>query len=290
MDYQIRNEYLSVTVSTRGAELQSIRGRDGREYMWQGDPAYWAMRSPNPFPYVSGLRDQRYRVREKEYQMLPFGLVKDREFKAAEIGKERIVLERVSDAETAKYYPWRFILRYIYELREDTLLYRISVDNRSGEMMYFGFCGHTAFNVPLEEGLAYDDYYLEFSSPCRPMRVGMNGRFRDFFMEPYELEDDRRIRLSHRMFDQGATFLAYTAKEITLKTDRGPHGVTVRYPDLRYIGFFHTYGTDAPFVCIEPWSTMVGRYDEVEDLTCQPDAVQLAAGAHYENQWTIRPF
>lgn len=290
MNYRIQNEHLAVTVSALGAELQSIRSRNGLEYMWQGDPAYWAMRSPNPFPYVAGLKDQRYLVRGKEYPMLPFGLVKDREFAATVQEPARLVMELISDEEMKQYYPWEFTLRYIYELEGSTLLYRISVDNRSNEMMYFGFCGHTAFNVPLEQGLAFDDYYLEFASPCRPMKIGMNGRFRDYHMEPYPLEDDRRIRLTHAMFDNGATFLAYTAKEIALRTDRGKHGVIVRFPDLRYIGFFHTYGTDAPFICIEPWSTMVGRYDAAEDLTCQPDAVQLSAGAHYENRWEIAPF
>lgn len=292
MVYTIENSYLSVAVSTCGAELQSILGRNGLEYVWQGDPAYWAMRSPNPFPYVSGLKNQVYRVREKEYRMLPFGLVKDREFRAIETGPEHLVLELTADEDILRYYPWKFVLRYIYKLKDNTLFYKISVDNCSNEMMYFGFCGHTAFNVPLnpEKELEYKDYYLEFSRPSKPMRVGMSGRFRDYFLKSYELEDDRRIRLSHKLFEKEAIFLAYTAKEITLKTDLDSHGVTVRFPDLRYIGFFHTYGTDAPFLCIEPWSTMVGRYDEIEDLACQPDAVQLSGGARYENEWSITLF
>ena len=41
MLYTVRNQNLTVTVSTRGAELQSVRGADGTEWLWQGDPAYW---------------------------------------------------------------------------------------------------------------------------------------------------------------------------------------------------------------------------------------------------------
>ena len=37
MLYTLKNEYLTVTVSDRGAELQSVRRADGREYLWQGD-------------------------------------------------------------------------------------------------------------------------------------------------------------------------------------------------------------------------------------------------------------
>ena len=34
MEYCIENEKLRVRVSTKGAELQSIRGADGTEYLW----------------------------------------------------------------------------------------------------------------------------------------------------------------------------------------------------------------------------------------------------------------
>ena len=41
MEYCIENEKLRVRVSTKGAELQSIRGADGTEYLWQGDERFW---------------------------------------------------------------------------------------------------------------------------------------------------------------------------------------------------------------------------------------------------------
>ena len=50
MNYTIANEQLTVTISDRGAELQSVKGTDGRERIWQGDPAVWGRRSPVLFP------------------------------------------------------------------------------------------------------------------------------------------------------------------------------------------------------------------------------------------------
>ena len=38
MFHTIKSSDLTVTVSERGAELQSIIGADGTEYLWQGDP------------------------------------------------------------------------------------------------------------------------------------------------------------------------------------------------------------------------------------------------------------
>ena len=52
MNYTINSEKLSVTVSTKGGEMQSIRTNDGTEYLWQGDPNTWPDRALNLFPYV----------------------------------------------------------------------------------------------------------------------------------------------------------------------------------------------------------------------------------------------
>ena len=37
---ELRNEQLSVVVSEKGAELQSIQDANGKEYLWQGDPKF----------------------------------------------------------------------------------------------------------------------------------------------------------------------------------------------------------------------------------------------------------
>ena len=47
MEYILENEQLKVTVSDAGAEIRSIVGKKtGTEYLWQGDPTYWAGRAP----------------------------------------------------------------------------------------------------------------------------------------------------------------------------------------------------------------------------------------------------
>ena len=62
MLHSIKNQYLTVTVSELGAELQSVLGADGTEYLWQGDPAFWTGRSPILFPFVGRLTDKKYWV------------------------------------------------------------------------------------------------------------------------------------------------------------------------------------------------------------------------------------
>ena len=43
---ELKNEQLSIAVSEKGAELQSIKDANGKEYLWQGDPTFWPRRSP----------------------------------------------------------------------------------------------------------------------------------------------------------------------------------------------------------------------------------------------------
>ena len=42
---QIKNDSLSLSISEHGAELQSIKDINGKEYLWDGDPEYWPRQS-----------------------------------------------------------------------------------------------------------------------------------------------------------------------------------------------------------------------------------------------------
>ncbi len=46
MEFALKNEKLSLVVSSLGAEMRSLQSFDGVEYLWQGDPKYWGDRAP----------------------------------------------------------------------------------------------------------------------------------------------------------------------------------------------------------------------------------------------------
>ena len=64
MEYCLDNGTLSVRVSSLGGELQSVK-KDGKEYLWQGDPAYWDGKAPNLFPYIARLTKETCTVHGK---------------------------------------------------------------------------------------------------------------------------------------------------------------------------------------------------------------------------------
>ena len=65
----LKNEFLTVQIDPLGAELQSLKGADGTEYLWQGDPTYWKSRATNLFPVVGRLQGQTYLVGGQPYEI-----------------------------------------------------------------------------------------------------------------------------------------------------------------------------------------------------------------------------
>ena len=58
MEYTIQNEYLSLTVTTWGAQIKSVvRKCDNVEHMWQADPAVWGYHAPILFPHAGKVVD-----------------------------------------------------------------------------------------------------------------------------------------------------------------------------------------------------------------------------------------
>ena len=56
---------------------------------------------------------------------------------------------------------------------------------------------------------------------------------------------------------------------------------------MKYVGFWHKPLTSAPYVCIEPW-TSVPAYDGViDDLETKRDMMRLAPGQCYKSDFTV---
>ena len=283
----IDNGALSLTVDTLGAQMMNLK-RYGTEYLWQGDSKYWADRAPILFPFIARLTNDSYKLRGQVYPMSIHGFANVSEFTVAEQGSDLLALELRSGEQTKKHYPIDFIFRVIFELDGDSLKTTYHVENKSDVTMPFGIGGHPGFKVPVGEKERFEDYYLEFSQQCQPDRVGFTPAvFLSGHDMPYLLEEGKRIKLKHDLFDEDAIILKNMAREVTLRSRASCHSVTVSYPNMPYLGIWHWPHTDAPYVCIEPWSSLPSRQDVVEEFTCKSDLVQLEPGCVYDNTWTI---
>lgn len=289
MLHTIQNESLRVTVDELGAQLWSIRTADGTEYLWQGDARYWADRALTIFPYVARLWQGEYELDGQTYRMPIHGFAPGSVFSVAEKTETKLVLELTDSEETLAQYPRRFALRMIYALEGETLSVTHEVENRDDRTMYFGLGGHPGFNVPLEEGKAFEDYRLRFGNVCAPVRVGFSP---DCFVNgedaPFALEEGCILPLEHALFDEDAIVLAGMDRKVTLEAPGSARSVTVSYPDMPYLGIWHWPRTDAPYVCIEPWASLPARHGETTVFEQQPDMIRLDAGNTYRNRWTVQ--
>ena len=287
----LENSRLRLTVDSLGAQMMSLQTMDGREYLWQGDPRYWCDRAPVLFPFVGRLTGNSYRYGGQVYSMGIHGFAAHQDFSCLCPKRNRLVLQLTDNVETREQYPFAFSLNIIYELIDNRVQVTYQVENTGTGMLPFGIGGHPGFRVPLEEGEQFDDYILEFTGGCQPDRVGFTPQvFLSGQDQPYSLNEGKYLPLRHDLFDEDAVILKNMSREITLRSRVSPHGVQVSYPDMPYLGLWHVPNTDAPYLCIEPWSSLPARQNVVEDFACKSDLIQLGPGKTYINTWSITIF
>lgn len=291
MLHTIRNNSMTVTVDSLGAQLMSVTSAQGVEYLWNGDPAYWKGRAPVLFPYVGRLTGESYTYGGRTYQLPRHGFAKLMDFSVVDSGPENVTLRISCTEETRKMYPFSFYFDVSYVLEGSTLVIVFAAENKGGETMYFGLGGHPGFRVPMEAGKEFTDYRLTFAQPSQPWQVLMSDEYMISGHEaPYPLKDGVELPLRHDLFDHDAIILKNFERTVTLSAGEGTHGVTLSCPKMRYLGVWHQPKTDAPFVCLEPWVSLPSRQGVVEDLSQQNDLVSLAPGERYENRWTVTIF
>ncbi|MBQ5792189.1 MAG: aldose 1-epimerase family protein, partial [Clostridia bacterium] len=172
MEYKIRNEFLTLTVASRGAEMRSLRSAGGMEYLWQADPAVWPETSPILFPFVGRLTEGGYRYLGKDYPLPQHGFASSSEFALEEEGEDFLTLVLHASDATRETYPFDFSFFVTFRLEGRSLKTLFRVENRGDVAMPFGLGAHPGFRVPLLDGEAFEDYCLEFPVPSKPDRVG----------------------------------------------------------------------------------------------------------------------
>lgn len=289
MNYILENDELRIVITSLGAELQSVYGKKtGFEYLWQGDETYWKNRSTVLFPICGRLFEGKYTYEGKEYEMCLHGFAKLTEFTAVSVTNKVISLTMVSSEETKKCYPFDFAFTVTYTLDGNTVRVAYAVENRGEGDLPFSVGGHPGFNVPFCKGEDFSDYYLEFSEKKHVEQMVMTeNKFFSGRKVPYQLEDDKILRLSHDLFDNDAVFLDGSPKQVSLKSVKNSRAVTVSFPEMRHVGFWHKPCTQAPYVCIEPWQGFPSTDGEIDDFRIKNEMMHLEKGKRYDVYFEI---
>lgn len=288
MLYQLKNSVLCIQISSLGGEIASAKRADGTEYIWQPDPAYWKKQAPHLFPVVGRLTEGSYLLDGRQYQTDTHGFFRWKEMHLLETREDYLLFSMKSDAETYTQYPRQWEVLLAYRLQSSALSISFTVVNNDEDALFFGYGGHPGFCVPLEKGLAFEDYAIQFEQDACPVQIGFSEKC---FVQgpniPLALSKENTLPLSHQLFKNDAVVLKQAGHRVCLQSKGGQRQVTVSFPQMPYVGLWHPPGTDAPFVCIEPWTCLPARQGIVENLNEKQDMVCLPKGKRYQNKWQI---
>ncbi|GLQ30004.1 aldose 1-epimerase family protein [Litoribrevibacter albus] len=284
--HSLHNDYLSVSISNQGAELQSIKDAQEQEYLWQADPQFWARKAPVLFPIVGALKNDSYRFDDQEYALSQHGFARDNVFELIEATDTEAVYRLTDDKYTRELYPFEFVLDVIYRLEQQTLVVEYRVSNPSDKVLWFSIGGHPAFSLNWQKGSALSDYYLEFEH-AESVQAALIEQ--GCLSEPSinAFVDGNLIPLSDQLFDRDALiFTEHSSRQVTLKHKTLEKSLSVRFEGFPHLGIWSK--PNAPFVCIEPWQGHVDTQDHNQEFTEKAGIIALKPHQNYHASYSIR--
>lgn len=245
MNISISNAYLKATINTKGAELNSLSKND-REYIWEGNPKFWAKHSPILFPIVGTLKDNTFLFNEKEFQLSRHGFARDNEFEVSHKDENSVTFSLKSSEETIKIYPFQFELKIIYTLKGQTLDVRYEVINESQTILPFSIGGHPAFALPED----FEKYTLKFEKEESIRSYFLkNDLLSDNFQElPLE---NKHLNLNYSLFENDALIIKKMQSNSIEVLENNKPLFTFSFEDFPNFGIWTK--ENAPFICLEPW-------------------------------------
>lgn len=265
--HSLENEVLKIIVSEHGAELQSIYNKqNGREYLWQGDGAYWNRKSPILFPIVGKLANNTYYVKGRDYHLTQHGFARDMEFECVEHTKDKLRFILKANEKTMALYPYDFKLSVSYRLEQNKLIVKYKVYNNSSELMYFSVGAHPAFNTDLSEN-GIEDYYLDFykdvtlKTKMIDQEVGLLSHD-----EKLIVDNASKLDLNYDLFAQDALIFEGVQK-VALKNKVNDQEVVMDLTGFPLLGVWTSRkAPKCPFICLEPWYGVADRVGGPREL------------------------
>lgn len=285
---ELKNDKLTVLVSEKGAELQSIKDANGQEYLWQGDPAFWPRRSPILFPIVCSVNNDTYRAEGQEYHLPRHGFARDTDFKLIANSDRKVTFALESSEETRKVYPYDFTLSVSYVLDDNKLGVIWHVLNTDTREIHFQIGGHPAFNIP---GMKAGDTQ---SGRIRLDNSELMDALRSYIDGSHEMKEIPFVECENGIME----FSDNTWRNDSIKVHKcqlhraellDKAGVPVVTVDFRtpVIAFWSPFGKQAPFVCIEPWYGIGDPRGFDGEFKDKPLMNHLMPGASFMSKYEI---
>lgn len=288
MQHSISNSYLQVSVLSKGTEISSIKSKEtGVEYMWNADSNIWNSHAPVLFPIIGSLKNNECNINGKTYKIPKHGFVRN---------NEAIILINRTDEElnfqldyseqSLRMFPYKFRFNISFQLQGHKLIISHRVENLDSKEMFFSLGAHPGFKCPLNEGESYEDYYLEFEKKENAVTslLSADGLITD--QTKQVLSDANKLPLNPELFNNDALiFKALNSQQVSLKSHKSNHCITVDYSDFDYLGLWAK--PNAPFICIEPWLGIADHENSDGDFLKKDGLISLPESQVFNAQYSI---
>ncbi len=268
MNYTIKNNALTVTISSHGAELISAVGNDGFEYIWQGDEEYWNGHAPILFPACGQTLNKRYKYKGAEYEMLPHGFAMRNEFSLVSKSDASVILMLSANETTKRNYPFDFSLVAEYKIENNHLFANFTVQNTGNSAMPYMFGWHPGFVLEAYNGSSINDFTVKFEGKesviWHPLQHGC-------FVSPigtkYPIKNSEYKLCEDEIYKNDTLIFVDSGYSAYLSSPKEKHAVNLSYSkNLPYFCIWKADSPDARFICLEPWSDVPGDGESEENF------------------------
>lgn len=276
----ISNNTLTVTISTKGAEIKSIK-KNGKEIIWEGDPSVWSGQTPILFPICGGLKDDKFIYGGKEYTLEKHGYARISEFEIEKADKSSAVFLLKSNEESLKKYPFEYEFRVFFTLDENTLKVDYTAKNTGDKTMYYAAGAHEAYACA--NGI--EEWSVIFEKDEEFKRTVLNGNLLELTPVPFA-ENGKELPLKNEYFETDAIVLEnIKSRRVTLKNRNTKENIDVEFEGNDYLLIWTKPG--ANYICIEPWGALPDFVDSDNRLEHKKGITALAKGEEHTNSHKI---
>jgi galactose mutarotase-like enzyme len=280
---RITSDELVAEISSLGSEMQTLQTTDGRDWLWNGDAAFWSGRSPILFPIVGKAPNNHVAVDGVSYEMGQHGFARRAEWVLADASTSACRFELESSEATLKVYPFQFLLSLTHSLDGHRLTVTAEVENRDSRPMPFGLGFHSAFLWPLP-GAQGKSHTITLDNGKEPLLTRLEDGLvtNDKLPSPFS---KGRLTLAHEMFEADAMIFAEDAgKGLTYAAEGGP-SLKFSFENLPNLALWQKVG--APFLCVEPWHGTAAEAQGSAEIAERPYTTMLPAGEKAQFAFTV---
>lgn len=288
MKHILSNGIIEVVISSKGAELQSLRRVSApTEYMWQGDEAYWDRRSPILFPICGTLWQHEAHIHGQPFAMTQHGFARDMEFELTTNEDRHMVFTAHADEESHRHFPYDFELIIEYTLLRATLTVGWTVRNTGHAVMPFQIGAHPGFNY--QHFRADDEVhgFLTFDAGSPLISTALSGPFVTNGSFDVPMNTDDMLPLTNHTFDCDTIIEASgRVHRVTLHDKEGTPILTVKH-QMPITALWSPCGGRAPFLCIEPWHGCPDSINYADDFSRRAFTETVEPGAAWHTEYKI---